>query len=153
MKVDRESLLAEVDASAKLADVERELLVSQLTLDIVSTTDVTVEAWIAAGAPGARCPWNDPADHLVAGYVAVFGPMRVEIRPAPRRATGPDLFALVFGQRGRWARLERVWLRVHHKNGRVPRASTFTNEERAWTDEEELLARAIDAELSAGRPR
>lgn len=154
MKLDRVSMLVEVTASAFVADVERELIAQRLTLGLVSTPNTTVADWIASGAPGARSPWCDPADHLVAGYVATFADgRRVEIRPAPRRATGPDLFALVFGQRQRWARLEGAWLRVHHRDARVPRTAPFETEERPWTDGEELLAKAIDAELSAGRPR
>lgn len=153
MNLDRVSMLAEVTASATVADVERELVAERLTLGLVSVPATTVADWIASGAPGARSPWSDPADHLVAGYVATFEGRRIEIRPAPRRATGPDLFALVFGHGTRWAQLESAWLRVHHLNGRVPRTAPFHAQPPPWTDDEERLAKAIDAELSAGRPR
>ena len=37
----------------------------------------------------------------------------LEVRPAPRRAVGPDLAALVVGARGRFATVTGAWLRVH----------------------------------------
>lgn len=111
MKLDRASLLVEVPGTATLRDVED--FASPLTLD-VWVSDVTVAAWLAAGAPGAPSGFEDPADHLVAGLVArLHDGRRIEIRPSPRRAVGPDLAALVLGAHERFAVVESAWLRVH----------------------------------------
>ena len=137
--LDRESLLVHVDGAARFADVEAYLAERGLTLD--ATYEGTVREWIEAGAPGARNAWLDPADHLVAG----FSTPAFAVRPAPRRATGPDLFALVAGLRGRLLPLESVWLRVH----RAPRPSTeeFEPEEEPLGADERALFDAIADEL------
>jgi alkyldihydroxyacetonephosphate synthase len=115
--VDRASLLVEVDALTTLAQCEAALASQGLTLGL-ETMDragaTKVGAWLADGAAGARDPWSDPADHLVAGLVARMKDGRtLVIRPTPRRAVGPDLIALVVGMKGRYATVERAWLRVH----------------------------------------
>jgi alkyldihydroxyacetonephosphate synthase len=58
--------------------------------------------WLARGAPGARCHDDDPVEQLVAGLTAVLPDGRVlELRPAPRRAVGPDLVSALIGAEGR----------------------------------------------------
>jgi alkyldihydroxyacetonephosphate synthase len=114
--IDRTSLLVEVDASVPLAVCEAALGAEHLTLDVdpTLTRGMTVAAWLGAGAPGARDPWLDPADHVVAGLEATLPDGRLlAVRPAPRRAVGPDLVALVVGMNGRYAKVTRAWLRVH----------------------------------------
>ncbi len=116
VRVDRASLLAEVDAALPLAACEAALRVQGLTLDagVAADAESTVGAWLDRGAPGARDPWLDPADHVVAGLEATLPDGRtLLVRPAPRRAVGPDLVALVVGMNGRYAKLTRAWLRVH----------------------------------------
>lgn len=139
--LDRESLLVHVDGAARFADVEAYLTERGLTLDVSPSYEGTVREWIEAGAPGARNPWLDPADHLVAG----FSTPTFAVRPAPRRATGPDLFALIAGLRGRLLPLESVWLRVH----RAPRPSTenFEPEDEPLAADERTLFDAIADEL------
>ena len=145
LHLDRESLLVQVDARVLLRCVEASLAFEGLTLDLREVGDASVGDWLGAGAPGARSPWMDPCDHLVAGYVATIGRERVDIRPAPRRATGPDLFALVFGHRGRFATLHEVWLRVHTLGVARPVAATFIDEsaDSAPSDEECAMADAV----------
>ncbi|HVY49387.1 MAG TPA: FAD-binding oxidoreductase, partial [Minicystis sp.] len=76
--------------------------------------DTTVAAWIASGARGAPDPWHDPADHLVAGFTArLASGAELAVRPAPRRAVGPDLFALFLGAGGRAGEVTSVDLRAH----------------------------------------
>jgi alkyldihydroxyacetonephosphate synthase len=59
-------------------------------------------AWLARGAPGARCHDDDPVEQLVAGLTLVLPSGEVlDLRPAPRRAVGPDLVSAVIGAGGR----------------------------------------------------
>ncbi len=152
--IDRASLLADVDASATLERVERVLAEQGLTL---GTHDApmthTISAWLADGAKGARSPWADPADHLVAGFTA----SRVDgsgeplvVHPSPRRAVGPDLFALVFAQRDRFFRVSRAWLRVHPVvSANAARALPFTRgEEPPVNSGESALFDAIQKTLA-----
>lgn len=119
--IDRASLLAEVDGTTSMIDVESALLASDLTLDLDAPFEGSVAAWIAAGAPGSRSPWLDPADHLIAGFVAKLADGReLVLRPAPRRAVGPDLLALIFGTGGRFGEITSAWLRVHPRGVKRP---------------------------------
>jgi alkyldihydroxyacetonephosphate synthase len=116
LAIDEESLLVQVEGRATLAEVEGALGFAGLTLDVAGAkgSRETVAAWLAAGADGARDAWLDPADHLLAGLDLRLHDGRViVVRPAPRRAVGPDLVTLVVGMRERFGRVERAWLRVH----------------------------------------
>ncbi len=100
--VDREAQLVHARGEATLAETERALAAAGLTLGLGAEApplaETTVAAWIANGARGAPDPWVDPVDHLVAGFTARLGSgPDLEVRPAPRRAVGPDLFALFLG--------------------------------------------------------
>jgi alkyldihydroxyacetonephosphate synthase len=126
--IDRESLLADTDGATTLGALEAELEAHGLTLGLslgasagpgTAARDETVAAWLAKGAPGAPSMFHDPADHLLAGLEATRpNGERVVVRPAPRRAVGPDLVALAFGADGRFATIDRAWLRVHRKTAR-----------------------------------
>jgi alkyldihydroxyacetonephosphate synthase len=157
MRLDRQSLLVEVGADVPLSELEAWLVSTGLTLgvDAAAASDASVGAWLAAGAVGARDPWCDPADHLVAGFEARFiDGSRVVERPAPRRSVGPDLLALVTGVGGRFADLSRAWLRVHEIG--APRATTAPFHAPPVTpvtaSEDRLLA-AIAEALRPGKER
>jgi alkyldihydroxyacetonephosphate synthase len=150
-RVDRASLLVEVDAKATLGACEDAMRADGLTLGLeVIDRDVEVGAWLAAGAKGARDPWSDPADHLVAGLTATLRDGRtLTIRPTPRRAVGPDLIALVVGMNGRFARVERAWLRVHKQSAPRPMAHPLVAERNPpLSDDESKLLEAIERALS-----
>lgn len=123
--VDLASLLADLPGDAILRDVETELAAKGLSLGLTeggSALSMTVAEWLGRGAPGAETPFSDPADHVVAGLVATLpGGRRLEIRPSPRRAVGPDLIALALGTGGELATVERAWIRVHRKGAARPR--------------------------------
>lgn len=109
-------LLVEATGDTTLDDVERVARASGLTLDVDREGGrgaMTVAAWLAKGAPGARSTFADPADHLLAGLEGTLpdGALLV-IRPEPRRAVGPDLVALAMGT-DRFVRVTKAWLRVH----------------------------------------
>lgn len=140
--VDRESLLVHVDARATLREVEETLARDGLTLDVENARarDDAIGAWLDRGAPGARSAWLDPADHLVAGFSSrahARGDLLV-IKPAPRRAVGPDLLALLLGQEGRFLRLESVWLRVHRVGVARPSVAFAGDESQAPLNDDEL---------------
>jgi alkyldihydroxyacetonephosphate synthase len=152
--VDAESLLACASGSMTLADVECELASSRLTLDVegAKASRETVAGWLASGAPGAREAWLDPADHLVAGIdLRLHDGRAVTIRPAPRRAVGPDLLALVMGAAERFVRVERAWLRIHPVGVRRPNLGALAVDPDPPVSAEE--ARLLDAiALRLGEP-
>jgi alkyldihydroxyacetonephosphate synthase len=123
-ELDRLSLLVHARGDATLAQIEEMLVREGLSLglgpDAPPLADTTVDAWIAQGAPGAPDPWLDPADHLLAGFTArLASGAELSVRPGPRRAVGPDLFALFLGMRGRVGTILSAHLRAH--GGSAPR--------------------------------
>lgn len=149
--LDRESLLVHVDAHASLREVEEALARDSLTLDLVDSTDAKtreekIGAWLEAGARGARSAWLDPADHLVAGFTArMRSGHSFSVKPAPRRAVGPDLLALVLGLGGKMLALESIWLRVHRVGVERPSAPFEDESSEPLNDGERALFDAIDA--------
>src|SRR5687767_2422765 len=108
--IDAASLMMEANGRATVANVEASLVEKGLTLglDRLPGENVTVAEWLAAGAPGAPSAFGDPADHLVVGLTALLADgRRLEMRPSPRRAVGPDLVALCVGCGTRFATIER----------------------------------------------
>jgi alkyldihydroxyacetonephosphate synthase len=123
--IDTASLLVGVPASKKLDALETALAARGFTLgvalDRAGARDVTVGDWLAKGAPGAASVFADPADHLVAGLEATLpNGQRLEVRPGPRRAVGPDLTALAMGTHRWLASIEHAWLRIHRRDARRP---------------------------------
>jgi alkyldihydroxyacetonephosphate synthase len=153
LRVDRTSLLVDVAASTTLEELRAALAPLGLTPAIERSAGegerATVGQWLAAGAPGARDVWLDPADHLVAGFEAELADGRtLVVRPSPRRAMGPDLVALVTGARGRFVTLRRVWLRVHDSAARLPQSAPFrADRDPPVSPAEERLLDAIAREL------
>jgi len=130
LEIDRESLLADVAGTMDLATAERVLNDEGLTLDAGPLSpSVTLSAWLAEGAPGSRDAWLDPADQRLAGLDATLhGGRPLSIRPAPRRAVGPDLTALLVGARERFGRIDRAWMRVHPRGVTRPTSAPFHHE-------------------------
>jgi alkyldihydroxyacetonephosphate synthase len=144
-ELDAESLLVRASGSTSLAAVERALAPHGLSLGLGPSAppldSTTVDAWIAGGARGAPDPWADPVDHLVAGFTARLpSGAELDVRTAPRRAVGPDLFALFLGAGGRAGSITSAHLRV--RNPSAPRPLPFnadrdpaqTPSEQAWID-------------------
>ncbi|MGB5810490.1 MAG: FAD-binding protein [Polyangiales bacterium] len=101
--VDDVSRILHVQAGIPLGEVEARASDHGWTLGIPSTHDEEpIGAWLARGAPGRPSKADDPVPQLVAGLELVL-PRGEEltIRPAPRRAVGPDLIRVVIGARGR----------------------------------------------------
>jgi alkyldihydroxyacetonephosphate synthase len=146
IQIDHESLLVRLDGGFDLATAERTVNQHNLTLDVrAPNRPACVATWLAEGAPGARDPWLDPVDHLVAGLDARLTDGRsLNLRPAPRRAVGPDLVALFVGAGERFGMIERAWLRVHRRDAVRPTAPPFEHErDPAPTTAESALVDAI----------
>jgi alkyldihydroxyacetonephosphate synthase len=154
IEIDVASLLVEVPAAMTLDALETALAARGLTLGVAleQAGSIDVGAWLAKGAPGAPSLFADPADHLVAGLLATLSNgKRLEVRPGPRRAVGPDLTALAIGTNGRFATIERVWLRVHRREATrpaMPLPEGINLDPPVRPDEARLLD-AIARELSA----
>jgi alkyldihydroxyacetonephosphate synthase len=152
VKIDRTSLLVEVEAAATLGALEDALRKDGLTLRVEPLDRaLTVGDWLAQGAHGAPDPWSDPADHLDAGLDATLKDGRkLAIRPAPRRAVGPDLIAMFVGMAGRFGAIDAAWLRVHPVAGDVARVHVLVaDRDPPMTDAETRLLEAIARELRA----
>ena len=152
--VDRDAQLVHARGDATLAEVERSLAIHGLSLalgDAAPARDTTtVAAWIAAGARGAPDPWLDPVDHVTAGFTARFGSgVDLEVRPAPRRAVGPDLYALFHGAGERAGVITSAWLRGHGPDRpralptRIERNPPLGEAEGAWIDSALTAARGV----------
>jgi len=119
--LDRASMLVHASGKASLAEIEATLAAAGLTLalslDAPDLAATTVDKWIALGARGAPNPWLDPADHHIAGYTAYHRTgAELSVHPSPRRAVGPDLFALFFGMNGRVGEISSASLRAHPRD-------------------------------------
>ena len=150
IELDLKSLLVNASSDVTVGALEDSVRASGLTLDLGSVPrETTVKSLVEGGFHGARSPWGDPADHLIAGLVArevACGMKRsLIVRPIPRRATGPDLLSLVVGCGGRLYAVESAWLRVHHlehDHATRPAPLPFAAHEPTLSaDEEELWAR------------
>jgi alkyldihydroxyacetonephosphate synthase len=133
IEIDATSLLVGVPASKTLDALETALAARGFTLGVAldqagphnaktgAAGSITVGDWLAKGAPGAASVFADPADHLVAGLEATLPDgKKLEVRPAPRRAVGPDLTALAIGTHRRLASIEHAWLRIHRRDAGRP---------------------------------
>jgi alkyldihydroxyacetonephosphate synthase len=140
--VDPESGLARAPGGMRLSHVERALAAEGRTLGLAeSPPDLDVAAWVAAGMPGMPDALDDPVEQRLAGFAARTRDLHYELRPAPRRATGPDLSALWLGAGGRVGSVEYAWLRARSRRAAparvlphaVDRAPAVTSgEARAW---------------------
>ena len=128
MEIDRKSLLVRLGGNETLGEAEKTLRAEGLTLGLSSDsgdaaiwTDCTVSQWIDRGGPCARDLFQDPASQTVAGFDATLADGRaLSVRPSPRRAVGPDLLPLFWGQDGRFGSVQAAWLLAQRLDARVP---------------------------------
>jgi alkyldihydroxyacetonephosphate synthase len=142
--LDKSSQLARVDGTMTLGELEASLAAQGFTLDVegAGASSERIDDWLASGARGTRDAWLDPADHLVAGLDARLRDGRaLVVHPTPRRSVGPDLIAMVVGMAGRFATVERAWLRVHPLGVARPNVGALVGDRSPalTTDEARLL--------------
>jgi alkyldihydroxyacetonephosphate synthase len=160
LTLDEASLVVTAPAAARLDVVQTFLDARGYSLaiqaDAALRPDETVGAWLEGGARGARDPWEDPVDHLVAGFTAELPTgQRFAVPMCPRRAAGPDLTALFVGTAGAFGRLASADLRVFRRASppdldvdRMVRPMTFRGERHPTeTASEQALFAKIEAEL------
>jgi alkyldihydroxyacetonephosphate synthase len=110
---DEASLLVEAHGQTTLKALEALAHARGLTTRLPATEE-TLARFLARGAPGAPDPWEDPVDHLVAGFTArIASGDQLVVHPGPRRAVGPDLYALFSGVEERVGTIESAHLRLH----------------------------------------
>jgi FAD/FMN-containing dehydrogenase len=138
LAIDPTSRIAHVQAGISLVALDRELVPFGLGLGFDPEPGVDVGTWLALGAPGARDPDDDPIAQIVAGFEALLPDGRaIEIRPAPRRAVGPDLVGAFVGARGALGVIVGAHLLVRPREARTTRAFLFPTPDgaehaRAW---------------------
>jgi alkyldihydroxyacetonephosphate synthase len=149
LEIDRESLLVRAAGHLSVPELEDGLRDAGLTLDAHVAGAPSLADWLAQGAPGARDRWLDPADQLLAGLDATLqSGAAVRIRPAPRRAVGPDLTALFVGAGDRFGHVERAWMRVHPRGTSRPTSAPFRcDRDPAPSEGERALLDALERAL------
>lgn len=144
LRIDDRSLLAFVAGDRTLGDVQAEAETRGMSLRIDGLPrGETVRSFIARGCPGAPDPFEDPADHFVAGFSATLREGAFLHVPAgPRKAVGPDLLALFWGAEERAGIIERAVLRLHRSGlsprpllAELDRAPSVTPAESRWLDD------------------
>jgi alkyldihydroxyacetonephosphate synthase len=109
--LDAESGLVRAPGRMSLEELERRLAAEGRTLGLASFGASSVDEHIGRGLPGARPPHEDPVAQRLAGLGATLpNGETLEVRVAPRRATGPDATALFVGTRGDAGRIEHAVL-------------------------------------------
>ena len=99
--VDEASRIAHVGAGMGSAELEARLRPEELSLGCLAENE-SLGSWIARGAPGRRPSADDAVDQVLCGAEIMLADGRLlRIRPAPRRAVGPDLLGALLGGRGR----------------------------------------------------
>lgn len=109
---DETSALVHVLGSMSLVTLEREAQLKSLTLALQNDVpNVTVGEWIASGLALTEPFSDDPVRQRIAG-VSIETPHGelIDIRPAPRRAVGPDWIGAVVGTGETLGRVRSVWL-------------------------------------------
>jgi alkyldihydroxyacetonephosphate synthase len=126
LRIDELSLLAEASGAVTMGEIEREANAQDLTLGFGEMGMESLADFLGRGAHGKYDAWRDPADHLVAGFEATLpnGEL-LAVRPAPRRAVGPDLFALAFGTENRFVAITRAWIRLHRRDAELRGTEPF----------------------------
>jgi alkyldihydroxyacetonephosphate synthase len=149
LELDRESLLVRAAGHLSVPALEDRLRDAGLTLDAHVAGAPSLGDWLAQGAPGARDRWLDPVDQLFAGLDATLrSGAAVRIRPAPRRAVGPDLTALFVGAGDRFGHVDRAWMRVHRQGVSRPTSAPFRcDRDPAPSEGERALLDAVDRAL------
>jgi alkyldihydroxyacetonephosphate synthase len=150
-RFDDSSLLVEAHGATSLKALEELAHSRGLTLRLPATEE-TVSSFLARGAPGAPDPWEDPVDHLVAGFTArLASGEQLVVHPGPRRAVGPDLYALFAGLSERVGVIESASLRLHRTGLAAHPLTCAVPRDPAIGAAERLLIEAVVKETKGAR--
>lgn len=140
--------LVAASADHTLGQIEAALARDNLTLGLERSLDPTerVGSWVDRGLPGAPDPWLDPADHVVSGFIArTRNGATIEVPPCPRRAAGPDLWALFAGTEGRVGSVESLHLRARTKRRPMALSTPIAREPAPEPGERRFIERVLGA--------
>lgn len=148
LELDAASELVRLPGHVTLRDAAAELRARGHTL-LVEPLELEVRDWVRAGLPGLADPFADPVEQRVAGFEARFGEgRRLVQRPVPRRALGPDPFALFAGNDA-LGDVEAVWVRAPALAAQRARPLPFAGSEPpAPSRAEDAVWRRLVAEIS-----
>ena len=110
---DEMSLLVHTRGETSLRAIEESLREKNCTLNLASAElEQSVRTWIDNGLIGATAVADDPVRQHIAGLSVRSGNEIVSVKPAPRRAVGPDWIGAVIGARGILGIVEEAWISV-----------------------------------------
>ena len=143
LEVDDRSLLVSARGDRLMGELHDEAQARGMNLGLSQLDrNETLRSFIARGGPGSRDPFEDPVDHLVAGFSATLrSGSFFHVGAGPRKAVGPDLLSLFWGMGERTGTIEHAVLRLH-RNGlssrpmpsSIERNPPVTAEESRWID-------------------
>jgi alkyldihydroxyacetonephosphate synthase len=116
LDVNETALTVTVQAGKRGDTFEKELQASGYSMGNFpqSIALSTVGGWVATRASGQFSTRYGSMEDMLIGFEAVLASGQVvRLRPAPRRATGPDLCGLLLGSEGTLAVLTELDLRIH----------------------------------------
>lgn len=116
VEIDSVSLLARVEAGINGQELEDKLNARGFTLGHFpqSMRSATLGGWIAHRAAGTKSTRYGCIEAMVAGLTVVLpSGKRLELRPMPRSAAGPDLRQLFLGGEGTLGIVTEAYLRLH----------------------------------------
>ncbi len=154
--IDTHSLTARLPGDMPLGVAEELLTRHGLSLSLADDTErgQRVSRWVASGAATTHDPWADPVRQTVSGLQARLPSQeRFEIRPAPRRAVGPDLVALYLGADERAGVVEAVTVSLEREGSPRARPLPFAGERNPHQDDGERAAFAalVDGVTNPGK--
>jgi alkyldihydroxyacetonephosphate synthase len=139
--LDAESGLVRAPGSMLLGELEERLATEGRTLGLASVGTASVEEHVGSGLPGARPPHEDPVAQRLAGFGATLpSGESLDVRVAPRRATGPDGAALFVGARGKAGRIEHATLPAPLRSASPARTLSFDDDVAPPVDPAEAAA-------------
>jgi len=129
VSIDDESGLVRAPGAINIGELERFLRAAGRTLALEAPSEIPLSRLVELGLPGARDSLEDPVEQRLAGLTArLSSGERLELRPAPRRATGPDLSALFVGASGRVGTVEHAVMPAPKLGCQPSRSLPFSGE-------------------------
>lgn len=140
---DEQSRTVKVDGDMPVRHLENELLTRGFTLGGI-LPDCSVGEWIERGMPGARSLACDPVDQLLSGVDVELGNgQTLSVRPAPRRAVGPDLLGVVTGSNAKLGSVSVAHMVFRKRQTTETSRVLFNSQSQAESAVQELRAAGV----------